>query len=84
MAHFAELDQNDFVLRVVVVDNADITNPQGQEEEQLGIDLLVGLFGENTRWKQTSYNASFRGRYAGIGMKYDAALDEFVIPAETP
>ena len=38
----------------------------------------LGLAGE---WKQTSYSGSFRGKYAGIGDRYDAELDEFVSPA---
>lgn len=78
MAHFAELDPNNVVLRVVVVDNNMMTDENGDEQENLGIGFLRGLFGGV--WKQTSYNASFRGKYAGIGDIYDADLDEFITP----
>ena len=67
MAHFAELDSNNLVLRVLVVDNSMIKNEKGNEVEQLGIDFLKSLFGQETFWVQTSYNGSFRKNYAGIG-----------------
>lgn len=85
MAHFAELDPNNVVLRVVVVDNIVMTDENGDEQENLGIGFLRGLFGGV--WKQTSYNASFRGKYAGIGDIYDETNDVFVSPpieSETP
>lgn len=56
MAHFAELNENNIVLRVLTVDNSVMENEQGDRVEQLGIDFLQNLFGENTIWKQTSYN----------------------------
>ena len=79
MAHFAELDLNNIVLRVLVVSNDDITDENGQEQEALGIAFLQGLFGAESRWVQTSYNGNIRGKYAGIGNRYDPGLDEFVI-----
>lgn len=78
MAHFAELNQNNVVLRVLVVSNDDITDENGQEQEALGISFLQGLFGADTRWVQTSYNGNFRGCYAGIGMTYDPVADIFI------
>lgn len=80
MAHFAELDSNNIVLRVLVVNNDDITDQDGVEQEALGISFLQGLFGADTRWVQTSYNGNFRGKYAGIGDRYDAELDLFIGP----
>lgn len=80
MAHFAELDPLNVVLRVLVVSNADITDGNGQEQEQLGVSFLQGLFGAQTRWAQTSYNANFRRKYAGPGDVYDAGRDAFVPP----
>lgn len=80
MAHFAELNQNNTVLRVLVVSNDDITDINGQEQEALGITLLQNLLGAETTWVQTSYNANFRGKYAGIGDTYDLLADEFVAP----
>lgn len=56
MAHFAELDQNNIVLRVLTLDNSVMENEDGQRVEQIGVDFLRSLFGANTIWKQTSYN----------------------------
>lgn len=84
MAHFAELDQNNIVTRVLVVNNDDITDSNGQEQESLGITLLQSLLGADATWVQTSYNANFRGKYAGIGDTYDLSADEFVAPEPDP
>ena len=80
MAHFAELNENNEVLRVIVVDDNDTSNSDGEEVEQIGISFLKGLFGNDTNWKQTSYNGNFRVRYAGIGYSYDETLNAFVPP----
>lgn len=80
MAHFAELDSNNKVLRVVVVANRDTSDANGVEKESIGIAHCEKLFGG--KWVQTSYNGSFRGCYAGIGMKYDEATDTFVVDGE--
>lgn len=82
MAHFAELDSNNTVLRVIVVSNADTSTPDGTEVESIGIAFCQRLFGGN--WKQTSYNGNFRKRYAGIGYTYDAALEAFITPQPFP
>lgn len=71
MAHFAELDANNVVVRVLVTDNND---PAGDEGYQWLIDNLGG------RWVQTSYNATIRGKFAGIGDTYDEELDVFMAP----
>ena len=76
MAHFAELDSNNKVLRVVVVANRDTSDVNGVEKESIGIAHCEKLFGG--KWVQTSYNGNFRGCYAGIGMTYDATLDTFI------
>lgn len=79
MAHFAELDSNNIVLRVLALDNSLITNDQNQTVEQLGIDFLKSLYGTNTIWKQTSYNTIG-------GLYYDPniapSLDEIKQPAQ--
>jgi hypothetical protein len=80
MAHFAELNENNEVLRVIVVDNNDTSNSDGEEIEQIGISFLKGLFGNDTNWKQTSYNGNFRFRYAGVGYSYDETLNAFITP----
>lgn len=69
MSHWAEIDENNKVLRVVVGDNND---PNGDEGYQWLIDNLGGT------WVKTSYNATIRGKYAGIGDFYDKTKDEFV------
>jgi hypothetical protein len=76
MAHFAKLDENNTVLEVHVVNNEVIT-VDGVETEQAGVDFLTGLFGHSL-WKQTSYNASFRKNYAGIGFVFDDVRDAFI------
>jgi hypothetical protein len=71
MAHFAELDENNIVLRVIVISNNDINNLPFPESEPVGIAFCKSLFGSDTRWAQTSYNANFRYNYAGIGYTFD-------------
>lgn len=78
MAHFAELDENNVVLRVVVVQNNELLDETGNESESRGVAFCKSLFGENTIWRQTSYNANFRKNYAGIGFTYDAGRDAFI------
>jgi hypothetical protein len=75
MAHWAEIDENNIVIRVTVGDNND---PNGDEGYKWLIDNLGG------RWIQTSYNANFRGKFAGIGDTYDEELDEFIAPYVEP
>ena len=79
MAHFAKLE-NFIVTQVIVVNNEVITDSNGVEQEQFGIDFCKSLYGQDTEWIQTSYNGSFRSRYAGIGMIYDPIIDEFKYP----
>jgi len=76
MAHFAQLDENNVVMQVIVVNNAELLDESGQESEAKGIAFCQSLFGGT--WKQTSYNANFRGKYAGVGDKYDPVKDEFI------
>ena len=71
MAHFAEIDKENKVIRVLVVPN---------EVEDRGEDYLSNEIGLGGRWIQTSYNARIRGKYAGIGDIYDADKDEFISP----
>lgn len=78
MAHFAEIDEAGLVLRVTVVDNADMVDEDGNESEAIGAALCSGLLGG--RWVQTSYNGRIRGHYAGIGWRYDEAADVFLPP----
>jgi hypothetical protein len=82
MAHFAELDENNVVKQVVVVNNDVIQNLPFPESEPIGVAFCQSLFGGN--WKQTSYNASFRKQYAGIGYIYDVNHDAFLRPQPYP
>lgn len=75
MAHFAKLNQDNIVEQVIVVNNNELLI-DGVENEQKGIEFCQSLFGGN--WIQTSYNANFRSKYAGIGDFYDATNDCFV------
>lgn len=75
MAHWAEIDENNKVIQVTVGDNND---PNGDEGYQWLIDNLGG------RWIKTSYNANFRGKFAGIGDIYDEQLDMFISPYVEP
>jgi hypothetical protein len=81
MAHFAEIySDNGKVRRVIVVSNDDCGGGDFPASEAAGQAFIasLGLAGE---WKQTSYSASFRCKYAGIGDTYDAVNDVFVAPA---
>jgi hypothetical protein len=78
MAHFAELDSNNVVLRVIVVDNKDTSDAHGVEKEHIGTAFCERVLGGT--WKQTSYNGNMRGKYAGIGDTYDATNNVFVAP----
>jgi hypothetical protein len=75
MSHFAEIDLDNKVTRVLVGDNND---PTGDEGYQWLIDNLGGT------WIQTSYNGNIRGTYAGIGYSYNAAEDIFIAPQPYP
>ena len=79
MAHFAKINNN-IVEQVIVVNNEVIHDENGVEQESIGIDFCKSLYGADTEWVQTSYNNSFRGRYANTGDKYDPIKDEFVSP----
>jgi hypothetical protein len=81
MAHFAEIDENGIVLRVLVVDNA---------QENNGQDFLANTLGLGGTWVKTSYNTvggvhnnggtPLRKNYAGIGYTYDSVRDAFIPP----
>lgn len=95
MAHYAQLDENNVVLQVIVVSDADAGPLPGVAGENFCHDLVGG------RWKQTSYNTrggvhyspetnepdgglAFRKNYAGIGYTYDEVRDAFLPPQPYP
>lgn len=83
MAHFAQLDDNNIVTQVIVVANDELLL-DGVESEVKGILFCKSLFGEDTKWVQTSYNGNIRKNYAGIGYTYDATNDYFFAPQPYP
>jgi hypothetical protein len=78
MAHFAEINNQNIVKRIIVVHNNELLNSDGVEQESLGISFCQSLFGGN--WKQTSFNGNIRKNFAGIGFSYDSARDAFIPP----
>jgi len=88
MAYFAELDENNVVLRVVAISDNDLLDENGNEVEALGIAKCKEFFGQETTWLQTSYNmvagihrngkTPFRKNFAGIGFSYDSQKDAFI------
>lgn len=88
MAHFAEIDKNNKVLRVIVINNSDLLDNDGNESEDIGRQFCSDLLGGV--WVQTSYNTRanvhllqgtpFRKNYAGAGMLYDSFRDAFILP----
>lgn len=83
MAHFAQLDDTNLVLQVIVVSNADLLDESGNEVEALGIAVCEAAVGPGP-WVQTSYNNNFRGKYAAIGDTYHSDIDRFVGPQPYP
>jgi len=81
MAHFAQLDENNNVIQVIVVSNDDCL-VDGVESESKGIEFCENLLGG--RWIQTSYNGNIRRQYAIVGGSYDVETDQFVIPQPYP
>jgi hypothetical protein len=81
MAHFAEIDENNVVTRVLVV---------GDDQEHRGQEFLADDLGLGGTWVKTSYNTvagehrlggtPFRKNYAGIGYTYDSTRDAFIAP----
>ena len=80
MAHFAQLDENNKVINVIVVKNELLLDENENEIEQKGIDHLKNLYGLNTNWKQTSINDNFRKQYAALNGLYNEENDLFIMP----
>ena len=78
MAHFAEIDENNSVQRVIVVHNNELLDENGEEKEALGVAFCKSLLGGT--WLQTSYNKNMRKNFAGIGFTYDIVRDAFIPP----
>lgn len=68
MSHWAEIDDNNIVLRVLVGNN---------NEADEGEAFMNSLGG---KWVKTSYNGTIRKNFAGIGYAYDSTRDAFIAP----
>ena len=80
MAYFAKLGTGNIIETVISINNSVITDSNGVEQEQLGVDFINKLYNTRDVWKQTSYNNNFRKNYAGIGFQYDQTRDAFIPP----
>jgi hypothetical protein len=78
MAHFAEINNQNIVQRVIVVANDILLDENGVEQEALGVSFCEQLFGGS--WKQTSYNNNIRKNFASPGYSYNSSIDAFVPP----
>ena len=86
MAHFAELNSSNEVLRVIVISNDDVDANGGDlhADAETFVASIVPYETGGASWKQTSYNNNFRKQYAGIGYSYDSSKDKFILPKPYP
>ena len=83
MAHFAKIVGNGYrVAEVIVVNNSELLDENGVEQEHLGAAFCEKLLGG--RWVQTSYNGNLRKNFAGVGYWYDQQRDAFIAPQPYP
>jgi len=80
MAYFAKLGTGNIIEQVISINNSVITDSNGVEQEQLGVDFINKLYNTRDVWKQTSYNNNIRKNFAGIGYQYDQTRDAFIPP----
>ena len=90
MAYFAKLGTGNIIETVISINNSVITDINGVEQEQLGVDFINKLYNTRDVWKKTSYNTlagnhnlgkePFRKNFAGIGYQYDQIRDAFIPP----
>ena len=86
MAHFAELNNSNEVLRVIVVSNEDVDANGGDlhADAETFVASIVPHENGGNQWKQTSYNSNFRKQYAGIGYTYSSSKNKFISPKLFP
>ena len=82
MAHFAELNSSNEVLRVIVVYNEDVDANGGDQhaDAETFVTTIVPYSTGGVAWKQCSYNNNFRKQYAGKGCNYDPSKNKFIYP----
>jgi len=81
MAHFAQIENN-LVIQVIVINDEDTLDDEGNESEAVGTQFCTDLLGG--AWLQTSYSNSIRKNYAGVGFTYDITKDAFIAPKPYP
>lgn len=81
MGHFAHIE-NDHVIQVIVISNDVLGEPTlaFPDTEGAGRAFIANTLRLPGQWRQTSWSGSFRGRFAGVGFRYDEATNEFVPP----
>lgn len=79
MAHFAEIDNNNKVIRVLAGCNIDVDAHGGDQSDTAAEQFatVVPLSEDGIKWVQTSYNKNFRGNFAGEGYEWDEANNIF-------
>jgi len=82
MAHFAELNSSNEVLRVIVISNDDVNSNDGDysSSAETFVASIVPYQTGGVSWKQTSYNNNARKQYAGVGYTYDSSKNKFIAP----
>jgi len=85
MAYFAKLENN-IVTNIISISNEVCGEPTlgFPETESAGRAFIANTLKFEGVWKQTSFNSSFRGRFAGLGYEYSSDLDEFIAPVIEP
>ena len=68
MSHFAEIDKNNVVQRVIVVSDRNTSDSEGNENEDIGVAYCRTLHGSDTIWKKCSYNMNFRKAFPDLDM----------------
>jgi hypothetical protein len=82
MAHFAELDINNKVIRILTGCNQDVATHGGELSEEAAnyFGTYTPFSEKGVKWVQTSYNNNFRKQYAGIGYTFDSTKNKFIAP----
>lgn len=84
MAHYAQVDEDWIVQRVIVVGNDVLLDDNGIECDWLGEQFCRNLFGADTKWIRTSYNGKIHKNYAGQGYTFDPDRHAFIAPRPYP
>ena len=86
MAYFAKIDETNKVVEVVVISNDVCGEPTltFPDTDSAGRAFIANTLKFDGTWKQTSFNGSFRGRFAGVGYEYSSDSDVFIAPQPFP